>query len=246
MDLEELIEMINRNTAAQKEQTKKWRQELGLPDPEPTELELLLQKWEQAEEAWLSAAPAREAPESLAPEELLQGEQEEETVPEPEEVSTTPPPQLQPTTPEEDPALVNGLAVLRVSQRFTCIAILTAAMLAPPDMTVVLGTTALETTGLLPVVLETAEVVLLAVAMLTSVWGTPAVVVQGLSTVLMVAPSSVALKTAAASPPSACRTAAPSFLARRRAVPPFLAFEQAASPYLAFGQATLPSLAFRQ
>ncbi|MGH0141350.1 UNVERIFIED_CONTAM: hypothetical protein FKN15_036789 [Acipenser sinensis] len=121
MDLEELIEMINRNTAAQKEQTKKWRQELGLPDPEPTELELLLQKWEQAEEARLSAAPAREVLELPAPEELLQGEQEEETVPEPEEVSTTPPPQLQPTTPEEDPALVNGLAVLRVSQGFTCI-----------------------------------------------------------------------------------------------------------------------------
>ncbi|MGH0175744.1 UNVERIFIED_CONTAM: hypothetical protein FKN15_000223 [Acipenser sinensis] len=81
-DLKALIEQINRNTAAQKEQTKKWRQELGLPDPEPTELELLLQKWEQAEEAWLSAAPAREAPESPAPE-VLQGEQEEETVPEP-------------------------------------------------------------------------------------------------------------------------------------------------------------------
>ncbi|MGH0118111.1 UNVERIFIED_CONTAM: hypothetical protein FKN15_043611 [Acipenser sinensis] len=115
MDLKELIEIINRNTAAQKEQTKKmeeqtkkWRQEWGLPDPEPTELELLLQKWEQAEEAWLSAAPAREAPESPAPEKL-QGEQEEETVPEPEEVSTTPPPQLQPTTPEEDPALVSAV-----------------------------------------------------------------------------------------------------------------------------------------
>ncbi|MGH0150805.1 UNVERIFIED_CONTAM: hypothetical protein FKN15_043293 [Acipenser sinensis] len=65
--------------------------------------------WEQAEEAWLSAAPVREAPESPAPEELLQGEQEEETVPEPEEVSTTPPPQLQPTTPEEDPALVSAV-----------------------------------------------------------------------------------------------------------------------------------------
>ncbi|MGH0157518.1 UNVERIFIED_CONTAM: hypothetical protein FKN15_057124 [Acipenser sinensis] len=106
--LKTLLSQINRNTAAQKEQTKKWRQELGLPDPEPTELELLLQKWEQAEEAWLSAAPAREAPESPAPE-VLQGEQEEETVPEPEEVSTTPPPQLQTTTPEEDPALVSAV-----------------------------------------------------------------------------------------------------------------------------------------
>ncbi|MGH0142501.1 UNVERIFIED_CONTAM: hypothetical protein FKN15_040951 [Acipenser sinensis] len=108
MDLKELIEMINWNTAAQKEQTKKWRQELGLPDPEPTELELLLQKWEQAEEA----VAAREAPESPAPEELLQGEQEEETVPEPEEVSTAPPPQLQPTTPEEEPALVSTVPCL--------------------------------------------------------------------------------------------------------------------------------------
>ncbi|MGH0178837.1 UNVERIFIED_CONTAM: hypothetical protein FKN15_078509 [Acipenser sinensis] len=49
MDFKELIEMINRNTAAQIEQTKKWRQELGLPDPELTELDLLLQKWEQPE-----------------------------------------------------------------------------------------------------------------------------------------------------------------------------------------------------
>ncbi|MGH0140761.1 UNVERIFIED_CONTAM: hypothetical protein FKN15_026151 [Acipenser sinensis] len=51
MDLKELMEMINRNTAAQIEQTKKWRQEWGLPDPEPTELDLLLQKWEQARDA---------------------------------------------------------------------------------------------------------------------------------------------------------------------------------------------------
>ncbi|MGH0154233.1 UNVERIFIED_CONTAM: hypothetical protein FKN15_025926 [Acipenser sinensis] len=46
MDFKELIDRINRNTAAQKEQTKKWRQEWGLSDPEPTELELLLQEWE--------------------------------------------------------------------------------------------------------------------------------------------------------------------------------------------------------
>ncbi|MGH0131709.1 UNVERIFIED_CONTAM: hypothetical protein FKN15_047540 [Acipenser sinensis] len=78
-------------------------------EQEPTELELLLQKWEQAEEARLSAAPAREAPESPTPEELLQGEKEEETIPEPEEVSTTPPPQLQPTNPEEDLALVSAV-----------------------------------------------------------------------------------------------------------------------------------------
>ncbi|MGH0128133.1 UNVERIFIED_CONTAM: hypothetical protein FKN15_033574 [Acipenser sinensis] len=61
MDFKELIEMINRNTAAQIEQTKKWRQELGLPDPEPTELELLLQKWEQASVAPQSPEPEGEA-----------------------------------------------------------------------------------------------------------------------------------------------------------------------------------------
>ncbi|MGH0136544.1 UNVERIFIED_CONTAM: hypothetical protein FKN15_034272 [Acipenser sinensis] len=122
--IEDLIERINSNTAAQKEQTIRMEEQtmrmerelresgwvpLERREREPTELELLLQKWEQAEEARLSAAPAREAPESPAPEELLQGEQEEETVPEPEEVSTTPPPQLQPTTPEEDPALVSAV-----------------------------------------------------------------------------------------------------------------------------------------
>ncbi|MGH0146686.1 UNVERIFIED_CONTAM: hypothetical protein FKN15_026282 [Acipenser sinensis] len=66
MDLKELIEMINRNTAAQKEQTKKWRQELGLPDPEPTELDLLLQKWEQA---WVTShSPKPEGEELPLPE----------------------------------------------------------------------------------------------------------------------------------------------------------------------------------
>ncbi|MGH0129082.1 UNVERIFIED_CONTAM: hypothetical protein FKN15_069063 [Acipenser sinensis] len=45
-DLKGLIDQIKRNTAAQKEQTKRWRVELGLPEPEPTELDLLLQKWE--------------------------------------------------------------------------------------------------------------------------------------------------------------------------------------------------------
>ncbi|MGH0117641.1 UNVERIFIED_CONTAM: hypothetical protein FKN15_041833 [Acipenser sinensis] len=60
--IEELIERINRNTAAQREQTarfERWAIQMGLAPPktqerEPTELELLLQKWEQA-----SAAPAR-------------------------------------------------------------------------------------------------------------------------------------------------------------------------------------------
>ncbi|MGH0125346.1 UNVERIFIED_CONTAM: hypothetical protein FKN15_023487 [Acipenser sinensis] len=87
MDLKELMEMINRNTAAQIEQTKKWRQELGLPDPEPTELELLLQKWEQACVAPLSPEP--EGEELLLPEPrgeeppLLEPRGEELPLPEP-------------------------------------------------------------------------------------------------------------------------------------------------------------------
>ncbi|MGH0176848.1 UNVERIFIED_CONTAM: hypothetical protein FKN15_073443 [Acipenser sinensis] len=43
--IEELIAEIKRNTAAQQEQNKKWRVELGLPEPEPTDLDRLLQKW---------------------------------------------------------------------------------------------------------------------------------------------------------------------------------------------------------
>ncbi|MGH0159041.1 UNVERIFIED_CONTAM: hypothetical protein FKN15_067466 [Acipenser sinensis] len=103
MDFKELIEMINRNTAAQKEQTKKWRQELGLPDPEPTELELLLQKWEQA-----SIAPQSPEPEG---EELPLPEPrgEEPPLPEPrgEEGRSIPPPQPRP------PPLQSSSALLR-------------------------------------------------------------------------------------------------------------------------------------
>ncbi|MGH0117563.1 UNVERIFIED_CONTAM: hypothetical protein FKN15_005065 [Acipenser sinensis] len=44
MDFKDLIAKLNQNTAAQVEQCRKRRQELGLP--EPTELDLLLQKWE--------------------------------------------------------------------------------------------------------------------------------------------------------------------------------------------------------
>ncbi|MGH0115554.1 UNVERIFIED_CONTAM: hypothetical protein FKN15_024884 [Acipenser sinensis] len=77
MDFKELITMINRNTAAQVEQNKTWRLELGLPEREPTELELLLQKWE--------LESAKEAKQSPAPEELvLSQEPEEEELPLPE------------------------------------------------------------------------------------------------------------------------------------------------------------------
>ncbi|MGH0136749.1 UNVERIFIED_CONTAM: hypothetical protein FKN15_016863 [Acipenser sinensis] len=56
MDFKELIAMINRNTAAQKEQNRRWRQKCGLPDPEP-----------RGEEPPLPA-PEREDPLSPAPE----------------------------------------------------------------------------------------------------------------------------------------------------------------------------------
>ncbi|MGH0132707.1 UNVERIFIED_CONTAM: hypothetical protein FKN15_008189 [Acipenser sinensis] len=76
MDFKELIERINKNTAAQKEQTKKMvrqRQEQGLAplllqEWEPTELELLLQKWEQAREAPLTPAPEPRGEEPPLPE----------------------------------------------------------------------------------------------------------------------------------------------------------------------------------
>ncbi|MGH0122895.1 UNVERIFIED_CONTAM: hypothetical protein FKN15_008820 [Acipenser sinensis] len=122
-NLKDLIAKINWNTAAQLEQNKKWRLELGLLEREPTELDLLLQKWEQA----------NEAQESPAPEKLVLGQgREEESVPEPEEaeqwlylqlltaikgegvlspepeeLNGAPPPQLQHTTPEACPALVS-------------------------------------------------------------------------------------------------------------------------------------------
>ncbi|MGH0159363.1 UNVERIFIED_CONTAM: hypothetical protein FKN15_037325 [Acipenser sinensis] len=87
---EELIARINRNTTAQLEQTERWERELGLAllearEREPTELELLLQKWEQAREAPLSAVPVREAPRSPAPEDVVLCPEWEESFPEPEE-----------------------------------------------------------------------------------------------------------------------------------------------------------------
>ncbi|RXN01377.1 hypothetical protein EOD39_6993 [Acipenser ruthenus] len=68
MDFKELIEEIKRNTAAQVEQTKKWRQELGLKDPEPTELDLLLQRWEQTGGAPLTQVPEPREEEPPLPE----------------------------------------------------------------------------------------------------------------------------------------------------------------------------------
>ncbi|MGH0163288.1 UNVERIFIED_CONTAM: hypothetical protein FKN15_064846 [Acipenser sinensis] len=95
--IEELIAKINQNTAAQKEQTERWRLELGLPDMEPTKLVLLLQKWEQAREAPLAAAlegvelPSREP-------KGVELSQEPPAAVKGEEMSNTPPsrPQQQP------------------------------------------------------------------------------------------------------------------------------------------------------
>ncbi|MGH0125136.1 UNVERIFIED_CONTAM: hypothetical protein FKN15_075705 [Acipenser sinensis] len=90
MDLKELIDRIDQNTTAQKEQNERWERELGLTtletrEREPKELELLLQKWEQAREARLCAAPAREALWSPAPVEMVLCTEREESFPEPEE-----------------------------------------------------------------------------------------------------------------------------------------------------------------
>ncbi|MGH0127446.1 UNVERIFIED_CONTAM: hypothetical protein FKN15_054637 [Acipenser sinensis] len=124
---------INRNTAAMQESNKKWRQELGLPDPEPTELDLLLQKWEQARVAPQSPKPEGEEPplpeprgeepplpeprgeEPPLPEPrgeeppLLEPRREEPPLPEPrgEEGKSIPPPQ------PRSPPLQSSLALLR-------------------------------------------------------------------------------------------------------------------------------------
>ncbi|MGH0146492.1 UNVERIFIED_CONTAM: hypothetical protein FKN15_020169 [Acipenser sinensis] len=63
MDLLEMIEQITRNAVAQREQLERWEREMGLAPVkkrEPTELELLLQEWEQA-----SGAPQPPEPEGV-------------------------------------------------------------------------------------------------------------------------------------------------------------------------------------
>ncbi|MGH0143547.1 UNVERIFIED_CONTAM: hypothetical protein FKN15_014648 [Acipenser sinensis] len=69
----ELIIKINQNTAAQKEQNERWERELGLAPlkrqvRELTELELLLQRWEQARQAPLTPAPEPRGEEPPLPE----------------------------------------------------------------------------------------------------------------------------------------------------------------------------------
>ncbi|MGH0139860.1 UNVERIFIED_CONTAM: hypothetical protein FKN15_008702 [Acipenser sinensis] len=67
MDLWNLIEQINEKAAAQKEQLERWEKQMGLAplkrqEREPTELELLLQEWEQARVAPQSPEPEEEEP----------------------------------------------------------------------------------------------------------------------------------------------------------------------------------------
>ncbi|MGH0176774.1 UNVERIFIED_CONTAM: hypothetical protein FKN15_026275 [Acipenser sinensis] len=135
-DIKELITRINKHMEEQEEsnhrhpeEIERRRRELGL-DPleikewEPTQLELLLQKWNPAGKALLSPPPKGEAllsppPEgeallSLAPEEVkpvLSPEPEEEPLPFPEpwatieeEVKSALPPQLKPPTLRAPPA----------------------------------------------------------------------------------------------------------------------------------------------
>ncbi|MGH0163236.1 UNVERIFIED_CONTAM: hypothetical protein FKN15_068038 [Acipenser sinensis] len=114
------------------ESNKKWRQELGLPDPEPTEIDLVLQMWEQARVAQQSPKPEGEEPplpeprgeepplpeprgeEPPLPEPrgeetpLLEPRGEEPPLPEPrgEEGKSIPPPQPRPPTLESSSALL--------------------------------------------------------------------------------------------------------------------------------------------
>ncbi|MGH0129967.1 UNVERIFIED_CONTAM: hypothetical protein FKN15_055830 [Acipenser sinensis] len=117
MDFQELIEKIKRNTAAQEERNKKWRVDLGLPDPAPTELDLLLQKWKlelpsqepEGEELPLPEPRGEELP-------LPEPRGEELPLPEPEgedllspelegkEVKSLPPPQPRPPPLRSSPA----------------------------------------------------------------------------------------------------------------------------------------------
>ncbi|MGH0145505.1 UNVERIFIED_CONTAM: hypothetical protein FKN15_040451 [Acipenser sinensis] len=98
-ELKELLEEIKRNIVVQEELNKKWRQEQGLPDPEPTELELMFQRW-------VRSTLEREAPLSPAPEGevLLSPAPEGEATIKVEEVKKIPPPQPRPPPLKTSPA----------------------------------------------------------------------------------------------------------------------------------------------
>ncbi|MGH0151667.1 UNVERIFIED_CONTAM: hypothetical protein FKN15_020572 [Acipenser sinensis] len=109
MDLKELTERINRNTAAQVEQTKRWRVELGLP--EPTELDLLLQKWavelpsREPEEVEL---PSREPEGVELPSREPEGVELPSRKPEGVELPSRKPEDVKPWLSQEPPAAVKG------------------------------------------------------------------------------------------------------------------------------------------
>ncbi|MGH0186491.1 UNVERIFIED_CONTAM: hypothetical protein FKN15_021700 [Acipenser sinensis] len=114
MELKELIKRINENTAAQKELNERWEREMGLAplkrqEREPTELQLLLQKWEQAGEAALSPEPEGVELPPGEPEgvELPSREPEGVELPsqEPEGVKKLPPPQPRPPPLKTSPVL---------------------------------------------------------------------------------------------------------------------------------------------
>ncbi|MGH0184064.1 UNVERIFIED_CONTAM: hypothetical protein FKN15_013882 [Acipenser sinensis] len=122
MDLLEMIEQITRNAVAQREQLERWEREMGLAPVkkrEPTELELLLQEWEQASGAPQPPEPEGEEPPLPEPREeelplpeprgeelpLPEPRGEELPLPEPrEEVTSVPPPQPRPPPLRSSPA----------------------------------------------------------------------------------------------------------------------------------------------
>ncbi|MGH0121184.1 UNVERIFIED_CONTAM: hypothetical protein FKN15_071171 [Acipenser sinensis] len=132
MDLLQMIEQITRNAVAQGEQLKRWEREMGLAPMkrrEPTELELLLQEWEQASRAPQPPEPEGEELPLPEPTEvelplperrevelpLLEPRGEELPLPEPrgeelplpeprEEVKSIPPPQPRPPPLRSSPA----------------------------------------------------------------------------------------------------------------------------------------------
>ncbi|MGH0178818.1 UNVERIFIED_CONTAM: hypothetical protein FKN15_000248 [Acipenser sinensis] len=123
MEFQELIERINKNTAAQKEQNERWEKELGLAPlkrqvREPTELELLLQRWEPERGAPLTPAPEPKGEELPLPEprgeELPLPEPRGEELPLPElkgeEVKSIPPPQPRPPPLETSPVLLDAVS----------------------------------------------------------------------------------------------------------------------------------------
>ncbi|MGH0166728.1 UNVERIFIED_CONTAM: hypothetical protein FKN15_051269 [Acipenser sinensis] len=100
-DLKALIKQINKNTAAQKEQTERWKLELELLKREPTELDLLLQKWEVE-------LPSREPEEVKLPSREPEGVELPSREPEGVELPSRGPEDVKPWLSQEPPAAVKG------------------------------------------------------------------------------------------------------------------------------------------